>query len=70
MLIQRGRKKPVREVLLSIYREMIKKEKGRVKMQSINFQLNAAEALVFRGYKMYKTNVLQNNQNVPETHTV
>lgn len=33
-------------------------------MLSINYHLHAVEALIFRGYKMYKRNVLQSNQNV------
>lgn len=37
-------------------------------MQSINYHLHAVEALVYREYKMYKINVLQNNQNVSYTH--
>lgn len=37
-------------------------------MLSINYHLHAVRALVFRKYKMYKRNVLQNNQNVSETH--
>lgn len=37
-------------------------------MQSINYHLHAFEALVYRKYKTYKRNVLQNNQNVSYTH--